>query len=108
MASDKLINKALKKVDFNSRLSANGSGSGGGSSARSDMTFHKCGKQGHLKKECRSKGYGSGGNPPKKSVNTLPEWVTTKPVVSYIKDLATDTMTRNHNKYKWCTSCNNG
>ena len=77
------INKALKQVDFKSRRSGNGSGSGRGSSARSDITCHKCGKKGHIHKDCRSKGNGSSGNPPKKSTNKLTEWVTQKPVLRY-------------------------
>ena len=34
--------------------------------------------------------------------------MTKKPIVSDTKDLTTATMTRNNNKYKWCTSWNNG
>ena len=90
------------------RMCGNSSGSGGGSSSRSDMTCHKCGKNIHLKKDCRSKVNGSGGNPPKNYTNELPVWVTKKPVVSYTKYLKTATMTCNNKKYKWCTSCNNG
>ena len=52
---DHSINKTLKQVDFNILHSGNGSVSGGGSSARSDMTCHKCGQKGHIKKYCRSK-----------------------------------------------------
>ena len=73
---DQSINKALEQVDFKSRRSVNGSGSGGGSYDRSYMTCHKCGKKGHNKKNCRSKENGSGGNPPGKYPNELPEWVT--------------------------------
>ena len=72
------------------------------------MTCHKWDKKGHIKKDCRSKVNGSSGNPPKKSTNELPGWVTNKPIVSDTKDLATATMTLNHKKCKWCTSCNNG
>ena len=72
-------NKAMKQVDLKNYRSGDGSGSRGGSSSRSDMTCNKCFKKGHTKKDCRSKGNGSGGNPPKKSVNELPEWVTNKP-----------------------------
>ena len=46
------INKALKQVDFKNRHSANGGGSGKGSSVRSDITCHKCGKKGHIQKDC--------------------------------------------------------
>ena len=63
------IDKALKQVDFRILRSGNVSGFGGGSSARSDITCHKCGKKGYLKKNCRSKGNGSGGDLPKKSPN---------------------------------------
>ena len=107
MAIEEPINKALKQVDFKSRGSGNGSGYVGKSSARSDMTCHKCGKRCHTKKDCRSKGNVSGGIPPKKSANELPEWVNKKLVVSYNKYLATDTMTFNKKKYKLCTSYNN-
>ena len=82
MAIEQLINKALKQVDFNSRRSGNGNGSGKGSFARSDGKCHKCGKKGHIQKDCRSKGNGSSGTTPKKSINELPEWVTRKPVDS--------------------------
>ena len=44
------INKTLNYVGFKSLCRGNGSGSGGRSFARSDMTSHKCGKKGHLKK----------------------------------------------------------
>ena len=69
VAIDQLINKALKKVDLKSLQSGNYSGSGGGSYVRSDMTCQKCGKEGHIKKDFRSKGNGSGGNLTKKSSN---------------------------------------
>ena len=108
MAIEQSINKALKQVDFKSRSNGNGSGSGKGSFAKSDGKCHKCGKKGHIQRDCKSKENGSGGNTPKKSMNELPEWVTTKPVDSDNKDLTTATMTRNDKKYKWCTSCNNG
>ena len=90
---EKSINKALKQVDFKSCRSGNGSGYGKGSSARSDITCHKCGKKGHIQKDCRSKGNGSSDNLPKKSTNELPKWVTMKPVVSDTKDMTTSTMT---------------
>ena len=108
VAIEQSINKALNQVDFKSRRSGNGSGSGRGSSARSDITCHKCGKNGHIQKDCRSTVNGSSGNTPKKSTNELPEWVTKNTVVSYTKDMTTATMNRNNKKYKWCNSCNNG
>ena len=67
-AIEQSINKALKQVDFKSRSSGNGSGFGKGPFARSDGKCHKCGKKGHIQKDCKSKGNGSGGNTPKKSM----------------------------------------
>ena len=98
MVIEQSISKDLKQVYSKSRRSGNGSGYGRGSSARSDITCHKCGKNGHIQKDCRSKGNGSSGNSSKKSTNELPEWVNRKPVVSDTKDLTTDTM--NHNDKK--------
>ena len=72
VAIEQSINKALKQVDFKSRNSGNSSGSGRGSSARSDITCHKCGKEGHIKKDCRSTVNSSSENTPKKSTNELP------------------------------------
>ena len=66
------INKALKQVDFKSRCSGKGSGSEKGSFARSDGKYHKCGKKGHIQKDCKSKVNGSSGNTPKNSINELP------------------------------------
>ena len=71
------------------------------------MTCHKCSKKVHINKDFRSKGNGSGGNPPQKSANDIPEWVTNNPVVLDNKDFATSTITRNYKQYNWCTSCNN-
>ena len=48
MEIDNSVNKALKQVDFKSQRSVNGSSSGGGSSERSNMIHHKCGKKGYL------------------------------------------------------------
>ena len=59
MAIDKLVNKALKQVDFKSRLIGNGSGSGGGSYFKSNVTCHRCVNKGHIKKDCISKGNSS-------------------------------------------------
>ena len=72
MAIEQSINKALKQFYFKSRSNGNGSGSGKGSFAKSDGKCHKCGKKGHIQKDCKSKGNGSGGNIPKKSMNELP------------------------------------
>ena len=108
MATEQSIKKALIQVDFKSRRSVNNSGSVRGSSARSDITFQKCGKKGHIQKDFRSTVNGSSGNTPKKSTNELPEWMTKNDVVSDTKYLTTSNMTCDNKKYKWCTYCNNG
>ena len=89
MAIEQLVNKALNQVDFKSHCIGNGSGSGGGSSIKLDVTYHKCGKKVHIKKDCKSKVTRYSGNPLNNSKNELLEWVTKKPVVSDTKDLAT-------------------
>ena len=108
VAIDQSANKALEQVDFNSLRSGNVSGSGGGSYYTSNVTCNKCGKKFHIHKDCRSKVNGSSRNPPKKSTNELPEWVTKNPVVLYTKDLETSTTTLNNKKYNWYTYFNNG
>ena len=72
VAIEQSINKYLEQVHFKRRHSENSSGSRRGSSARSDITYHKCGKKVHIQKDCRSKGNVSNGNLPKKSINELP------------------------------------
>ena len=108
MAIEKLANNALNKVVFNIRKIVNGVDSGGGSSARSNIIFHKCGKKVRIDRNCRSKGFFSSGNSSKNSIDELPEWVTNKGVVSYKKYLSTSTMTYNSNKYNWFTYFNHG
>ena len=73
VAIEQSIKKALKQVNYKTQNSGNSSGHGRGSSARSDTTCHKCGKKGHIQKDCRSKGNVSSGNSSKKSTNDLPE-----------------------------------
>ena len=102
------VNKALNQVDFKSRRIGNDIISRGGSSVKSNVTCHKCGKKIHINKYCRSKVNGSSGNPPKNSANDLQWWVTNKPVISYTKNIATATMNCNNKKYKYCTSFNTG
>ena len=108
VAIEQSTNKALKQIQFKSRQKIVDIFTGRESHIKSYVTCHKCGKKVHTKKECRPKGTGSSGNQPKKYENEIPEWVTKKPVVSYIEILATDTMARNNKKHKWCISCNNG
>ena len=94
MAIGQSVNKDLKHVDSKSRCSGNVSGSERGSSVKSNVTYHKCDKKGHIQKDCKSKGTDSNGKPTKKSTNNIPEWITKKHVVSDTKDLVTSTTTR--------------
>ena len=55
-----------------SRYSGNGNGFGGGLYADSNVICSKYVKKGRLKKDCRLKGNGYGGNPSKKYMNNLP------------------------------------
>ena len=72
VAIGQLVNKALKQVDFKIPRSVNVSGSGGGTSVKSNLTCHKCDKKVYIHKYCRSKGTGYSGNPPKMSTHYLP------------------------------------
>ena len=58
VAIEHSINKDLNQVDFKSFRSGNGSGSGRGSSDKSDITCHKCGKRSHFPLTCSLSGYG--------------------------------------------------
>ena len=71
MEIEKSVNKALNKVDLNSRNIIKVSGSRGGSSSRSNFVFHKCGNKGHLCKYCWSKGNCYSVNPSQNTINNL-------------------------------------
>ena len=73
MEIDQSVNKSLEQVELNICCIGNGSIYGGGSSDRSNMTSHNCGKRGHIQKDYRSKRTGSSGKPYKKSTNYVPE-----------------------------------
>ena len=45
------MNKTVEKVYCKSRQNGKENKSGEWSSTKSDVTYHKCGKRGHLKKE---------------------------------------------------------
>ena len=66
MVIEKYANKALNQFGFKIYHSGNGSGSGGGLSVKSNMTCHKCGKNGCIQKYCRSNENFSSGKPTKK------------------------------------------
>ena len=71
MEIEQPLNTALKKVYFNIHYSINGNDSGIGSYDRLDVTCHKCGKQGHIKRDCSYKGNCSNGNSHHKSKNEI-------------------------------------
>ena len=81
---------------------------GVGSSTKSDVTCHNCGKRGHLKRNYKTNRYGFNWDLSKTSTRKLPKWVTKKPMILDIKNLTTATMNRKKHHYKWCTCCNNG
>ena len=97
---DKVYCKIRHKVKDNK--------SGVGSSNKSDVTCHNCGKRGHLKRNYKSNRNGSNGELSKTSTRKLPKWVTKKPMISDVQNLTTATMNRNKHYYKWCTYCNDG
>ena len=66
------------------------------SSTKSVATCHKCGKKGHIKRNCKSNINGSDGGLSKRSTRELPKWVINKPVISYVPYLTTDTMNCNN------------
>ena len=70
VAIEQLVNKYLKQVDFKSRIIVNDSGSGV-SFVKSNVTFHECGKKVRIQKDCKAKGNGYSGKPPKNSANEI-------------------------------------
>ena len=79
-----------------------------GWSTKSVLTYQNCGKRGHLKRNFKSNRNSCNGGLSKTSTINLPEWVTKKPMISYVENLTTATINRNKNHYKWCTSFNEG
>ena len=71
------------------------------------MICNKCGNKGHIHKYCMSKGNGSNGDPSKKSINEIPEWLTNKVFVPDTKYMRTATINLNSNKYKLYKYLNN-
>ena len=100
--------KNLGQVDFKSRCSGNGVVSGGGSSARPDLIYNRCGNKFHNYKEFKSNGNETGGDSYEIPMRNIPVWVTMNTVIYYVKYLETATMNCNKSKYKWCISCNGG
>ena len=98
MIIEQSVKKDVNQVDFKIHRSGNGSGSGGGSSVKSNVTCHKCGKKGHIHKYCRSKVTASSDNPHNKSANELAYLVTKKPVVLDTKYLTTANTTCNNKR----------
>ena len=108
MAIESPVNNTVEKVYCEIRHKEKDNKSGVGSSTKSDVTCHNCGKRGNFKRNFKSNRNGSNAELSKTSTRKLPKWVTKRPVISDIKNLTTATMNRNKNHYKWCTSYNNG
>ena len=108
MENESLFNKTVEKVCCKIRHKGNKNKYRVGSSTKSDVTCHNCGKKVHLKRNCKSDRNGYNGELSKTSKRKLPKWVTKKPMISDVENLTTATLNRKTNNYKWCTSCNNG
>ena len=91
------VNNNMEKVYCKIRHKGNDNKSGVGSSTKSVVTCHKCGKMGHIKRDCKSNINVSGGGIYKISTRNLPNWVTKKPMNSDVENLTTATMNRNKN-----------
>ena len=108
VAIESPVNKTVEKVYCKIRHKGKDNKSGVGSSTKSDITFHNCGKRGHLKMNLKSNINGSNGDLYKTSTRNLPKWVTKKTMISDVQNLTTATMNRNVDHQKLCTSCNDG
>ena len=100
------VNKTVEKFYCKIRHKRKDNKYGVGSSTKSDVTCHNCGKKGHLKRNWKSNRNGSNGELSKTSTRNISKWVTKKPMISDVENMTTATMNRNKNHYKWCTSCN--
>ena len=108
VAIESPVNKTVEKVYGKIRHKGKDNKSGVGSSTKSDVACHNCGKRGHLKRNYKSNRNGSNGELSKTSRRNISKWVTKKPLISDIQNLTTATMSCNKNHYKLCTSCNDG
>ena len=98
------VNKTVDKVYGKISHKGKENKSGVGSSTKSDVTCHNCGKKGHLKRNWKSNRNGSNERLSNTSIIKLPKWVTQKPMISYVQNLATATMNFKKHYYKRCTS----
>ena len=94
------VNKAVDKVYSKIRHKGKDNIDVVGSSTKSDVTCHNCGKKGHLKINCKSNGNVSNRELSKTSTRKLPKWVTKKPMISNVQNLTKATMNRNKHHYK--------
>ena len=108
MAIEYPVNKTVEKVYCKIRHKRKDNKFVVGSSTKSIVTCHNCGKRGHLKRNCKTNRNDSNGDLSKTSTRKLPKWVTKKPMISDVQNLTTATMNRNKHHYKWCTYCNDG
>ena len=102
------VNKNVEKVYCKILHKGKDNKSGVGSSTKSDVTCHNCGKRGHLKRNCKTNRNVYNGELSKTPTRKLPNWVSKKPMISDVQNMTTATMNRNEYHYKWCTSCNDG
>ena len=79
------FNKSVKQVDYYSCLNVIFYGYGKREFSRSGVTCHKCRKKGCIKKDYIYNENGSSRDSSQETTRNLPEWVTNKPVVSYVK-----------------------
>ena len=108
MAIESPVNKTVEKVYCKIRHKGKYNKSGVGSSTKSNVNRHNCGKEGHLKRKFKTNRNGSNGKFSKTSSRKLPKWVTKKSMISDVQNLTIATMNRNKHHYKCCTSYNDG
>ena len=81
VAIESPANKTVEKFYCKIRHKGKDNKSGVGSSTKSGVTCHSCGKKGHLKSNFKSNRNGSNGVLSKTSTRKLPKWVTKKPMI---------------------------
>ena len=86
------VNKTVEKFYCEIRHKVKDNKSGVGSSTKSVITYHKCGKKGHLKRNCKFNKNGSDGELSKISTVKLTKWVTKKPLISDVENTTRATM----------------
>ena len=104
VAIESPVNKTVDKFYCINRRKRKDNKSGVDSYTKSVVTFHKCRKKGHLKRNLKYNINGSDGGFSTTSTRNLPKWFTKKPVISDVENLTTATINCTKNQYKLCTS----